>query len=176
MTAGWGRAGHLLVCRAPLPAVVVAMMGLSALAARAETPGGTTLLTAALIAWLLLSLRRGRTLCLWCAADFPLDPGELAQRRRRSLRLHHQTAGLGWTVVLVLGPLLGLVVLQAAVDLPRPAVELGIAAALMPLAVVAQAGVVHTRLQPWCPWCRRGGGDGERSPDPAPDPVICQPV
>jgi hypothetical protein len=170
------RLAHLLVCRLPMPVFLVAVFGLGAVVVFVGPPAGQVLIVG-LLAYFVLSMWRVRRLCVHCAAGLPLAAAALAEAQRRKLRLFHWVAVSRWRVALLaVGPMLALVALRQVVGLSLLATGLGMVVALMPLAVADQAAVVHQRVQPWCPWCHGGGGGGERSPDPAPDPVIRQPA
>lgn len=175
MTGGWGRLRHLLVCRPPVPLVVAVLLATAVAAEAADSPVAIAAWVVGMGSYVLWSLRSGQRPCPWCAAAMPLNPAQVAERRRRMLWLHHQVVPSIWrTVAVVVGPFLALVVLRV-LGVPGTASWLALALALTPLAVAAQAVTVHQRLQPWCPWCR-GGGGGEPAVDPRPDPVIRQPA
>lgn len=104
--------------------------------------------------------------CDYCMARITADGAGEAARRARTLRfVHHEwrrTESAAY-VVMVAAPYVGWLV---GVDVLR---FLGMP--LLPwMAWSAWTVVVHRRLQPWCPQCRRRRGD-DRDETPSPQPV-----
>lgn len=127
-------------------------------------------------------------LCRRCAATMPLNGAERAERQRRVLRAVHTTSDpirlAGRPVVpplalYILGSLTVVAVIIYAAGLERGGhLSLALVAALfyVPLAGLMLAISLHARLQPWCPYCRwGGGGDGPREDAPDPDPSSYRP-
>lgn len=107
-------------------------------------------------------------LCLVCADRLPDNGGALAEKRMRWLRLHH--------------------VLKVVA--PASAAALWVVSWLFPGTVYGRAALgaaglcligwmvlnrMHSRVQPWCPWCR-DGDEGEEAEADVPDPSTNQPV
>lgn len=171
MSAAAGRLGHLLVCRPPMPVVVLVWLGASTAVDATGIRAASAVFVAAATGYLLLAIRQRRRLCLGCAAAVPLDPGGEAARRLRWLRLAHWQTASSWLPIAVLAvPVLALAAVALTVDLP--AFGLAVAAAVMPAAVGIHAMALHERLRPWCPWCRGGGGGEPDDPEPDPDPAV----
>jgi hypothetical protein len=113
-------------------------------------------------------------LCPLCAAQVPLNPSELAVAKDRQLRWYHwTTSGPRWRapgICIAVGNLIAIV----AVNLWQPtpewfrhiiyAVTLGGWGTAMFV-----TSRTHSKLEPWCPYCRRD--DGEDEPTVAPQPV-----
>jgi hypothetical protein len=122
-------------------------------------------------------------LCERCVTTMPLNGAERAERRRRILRTVHTTSEpirlAGRPIVpplalYMLGGLAAVAVIVEAAGLERGGhAALALVAALfyVPLAGLMLAISLHARLQPWCPYCRwGGGGDGPHEVAPDPDP------
>lgn len=116
-----------------------------------------------LCTWLVMR-RHDRGLCEHCMASMPLNPSAMAVRYRRRFWLAHTGSELRFVI-------------------PYLAVLVGLGFATTPAGVgawvLAQLSIVypilaystHRRLQPWCPWCRDGGGGADKdsvTPDPLP--------
>lgn len=117
-----------------------------------------------------------RKLCLRCLDAAPmLDPQAAVDKHINALRSSHfrrkRVISLAFTLIVVYVavstiPLAGwpwpfralLIVAGAA----------GFAGALY----MDYATAMHSRLYPWCPWCKRRGFGGETLPEPTPDPTI----
>lgn len=117
-------------------------------------------------------------LCEQCIAAMPLDPQARARRTKPLLRLSHLLIDGGMHRVAFLAPLAGLYIaaawLPVALDMPY-GVRLT-ANELLTLYVLAMtiSTQLHYRYQPWCPYCRRGGGDDVR--EGASPPAVPQPA
>lgn len=113
----------------------------------------------------LATIRHDRVLCLTCAENFPLDAAMQAEGKRRlRLRCFHLVADHNHLMIAV--------VISAVV------VSHWVWWAFLPVwtvwLVMAWGGYWHRILEPWCPFCRRGGGGGphECEPDPIPTPTV----
>jgi hypothetical protein len=120
------------------------------------------LATAGFLAVLAADLWHQRELCERCIAAVPLDAAATAGRRRHLLRLiHHPRPYAGAYAALLL--------LRLALPGGSAAAHAVSSTAYAAVAYLAVAQIQHNRLQPWCPWCRRGnGGDDDPEPDPGP--------
>lgn len=111
-------------------------------------------------------------LCETCIDAMPLDAQEKTERRMWLLRFRHRLTDrhLIWKAVgyfavySVLLWIFGLTSTWTTV--------LGSVSTIF-IAFLLFSGFVHHRLQLWCPWCRRDGGEDEQAtaPDPA-SPVV----
>lgn len=109
------------------------------------------------------SWRHERSLCQACVGDFPLDPQGQAQRRGRWLRIFHLSADRPFVAAAVL----------LAVSVASFWVFWAMVAVWSWWALEAWAGRWHRLLEPWCPFCRGGGGGPhECVPEPTPDPSL----
>lgn len=115
----------------------------------------------------------GRRLCERCIAAAPLAPQRAVDRWRRALWSYHQ----GWatvTMVAVFCSAASIALFYGLAAHPHPPAW---ALAYHGCAMVAAAVFLvvlhlHSRLHPWCPFCRwDDGGDEEVSPD-VPDPAV----
>ena len=128
----------------------------------------TGLFLVVIASWLLMR-RHDRRLCETCMAAMPLNPAELSVRYRRRFAVAHLAANRP----LVIGYLLALVasnfvLLDSSLLPPTPARYVwAILQTTMIYLILASS--THRRLQPWCPQCQDGGGEGEEAA--APDPV-----
>ncbi|TLQ39242.1 hypothetical protein [Streptomyces marianii] len=103
-------------------------------------------------------------LCERCVEEMPLNPQETASKRRSLLRLYHASVVLAVFNVSVMAVFL-LALTREWTALEIVAFEVILVTSLA--AIVSQRS--HSRLQPWCPWCRHGGrGPREVQGDPEP--------
>lgn len=113
-----------------------------------------------------LALRHAATLCEKCVeeVEIPIDAAEQAARNRWRFTVLHRSGfalpltALGAMLLPYWLPLVGDVVVQAVFD-----------AVLVSGMLLAK---YHSSYQPWCPYCRGGGGghdEDEVVPDPSPD-------
>lgn len=111
-----------------------------------------------------LSHERG-PMCPRCAAEMPVDPEAMLERRQWWLRLHHLLSRtLPSTTILV-----GMCVATVALSLVTEN-RWWITADFVYAIVWAQAFNVHRTLRPWCPWCRSEGRHGRHGLLPSTDP------
>jgi hypothetical protein len=111
----------------------------------------------------------GRSLCERCASEAPLNPGMEAERCDRRLRQMHWIGDMPPFVVLTAGFLV-----IVAVNVAGAVLRLGAPTTLALIGIGLYVNVItrtHNRLQPWCPYCRRGRGDGDPAVTPTPDPA-----
>jgi len=163
----WGHfAPHVLIAAIVSSAVLVVEPAPPGSAVAIGAPVG--LVGIVLTTWVLLR-RHDRSLCERCVAAMPLDASAAAHRNRRRM----------WTAHAATRPsaLLVMVALLVAVDVALVvvpatwvgAVSWGWAAAQGGLVYLVLSHTTHRRLQPWCPWCRDGGGgEGLDEPEPVP--------
>jgi hypothetical protein len=122
-----------------------------------------TLIAFVLASWLMMR-RHDRGLCEHCLAAMPLNPSELAVRYRRRFWLSHTGAEPRFVVAY-------LVVLIGSNFATSPAGHVVWILAQTSMIYVILAYSTHRRLQPWCPWCRDGGGGADDNRPAAPDPL-----
>jgi hypothetical protein len=109
-------------------------------------------------------------LCERCMANMPLDGPQRAERRKIFLRLSHSMKLLvAIAIIFLIVNVFDWAIRPLISDKPtrRLVEDLAVYLPTMLLMVSIQ---VHGRLQPWCPWCRGDGGDGEVERAPEPDP------
>jgi hypothetical protein len=159
----WHRVGNALVHAHPIiitivpTAIIVHEM--------AETTLTIVLVTAALwLAVLAVFAQRSheRRLCERCAAATPLNPDVAVVRHDLALRVSHYTTTsayfLGWLVLAI--------ITTAATVTSSSAWGVALLVPLYLLWAVEVAALQrHRSLQPWCPYCRRGGGGDENAPE-----------
>lgn len=118
---------------------------------------------------LLVTSHRTGALCETCISEMPLDPETQAERKRTWLLVSHVGAGSRRQAIALWGPFFVLSVANwfllhgVAYQVVRDALDAILALSLWSV-------MVHGKLGPWCPFCRKpGGGDGEDEvvPDPA---------
>lgn len=100
-------------------------------------------------------------LCLRCAQTVPVNGPAVAERRDRALRaVHHIRRRLPWYVAAFFAALAARVVSAVFVEWPRAAGGVFLLAVVVaPVSVTILLSTRHDRIQPWCPYCRWGGGD-----------------
>jgi hypothetical protein len=122
----------------------------------------TLALYAVLIPSVIGLMKHSRRLCERCVQSMPLDASAQAQRKERHLRVTHAldrrrrlyfVAVIAIVAVLFLGPG-GLFAVVLTVAFQLGGIE------------VIYSAMLHSRLQPWCPWCgERGIERTERRPN-----------
>lgn len=134
------------------------------------TQWATSPVAAVLVISALAGIQHKDYLCTACAANFPLDAQREADEHMHHLKRYHRNAG--WMA----GSYLVLMFTTIFFDskwFGGYGSEIVFAVLLFTLLLpIVRWGRTHSRLQPWCPWCRRGrggGDDGEFEPV-APDP------
>jgi hypothetical protein len=138
------------------------------------------ILFAAAIGGILLSrtMVHDIRLCKKCITRMPTNPGAVVERKDRSLRFAHFVMVRHWWAPLAY--LIGMIAVQTAV--------FGLASfgeyaedvifeitVTWPCVLLYMALNTHTRLRPWCPYCRWGSG-GPKEVVPDPDPSDRRPV
>ncbi|MGW7100324.1 hypothetical protein [Streptomyces sp. NPDC054838] len=108
--------------------------------------------------------------CMVCARRIPANGSQIAERplRKRMLRTDH--------LLRLTAPVTTLAAWTLSWVFPHTwagRTLLGAAAAILVIWLVL--GRAHSRLQPWCPWCRDCDGD-EEAVDPSPVPGLGQPL
>lgn len=113
--------------------------------------------------WLVMR-RHDRGLCEHCMASMPLNPSAMAVRYKRRFWLTHTGSEMRFVI-----PYLVVLIGLGFATTPIGVIAWTIAQTTMIYAILAYA--THRRLQPWCPWCREGGGGADEeavTPDPVP--------
>ena len=165
LAARWGHYGPtgLLVSVAAILAIGVnppRLSGPSALVAP------SAILILALASWGAMR-QHDRHLCEVCATSMPLNMTELASRYRLRFSVVH-AAVVKPLVISYLAVLIGSDVLLLHGTLGERLAWAGIQSTMVYL-VLAYAS--HRRFQPWCPQCRGGHGERDRSDDRGPAPL-----
>ena len=124
------------------------------------------ILTFALLSWSAMR-QHDRRLCEICATSMPLNMIEVAARYRMRFSVVHAAAVKPF-VVSYLAVLIGSDVVLLRGTMIERLVWAGIQSTMVYL-VLAYAS--HRKYQPWCPQCRGGHGEGDRSDDHGPAPL-----
>lgn len=127
-----------------------------------------------------LGLKHEPITCATCWDLFPVNPGERAARRSRPwFAAVHTVIWLSdrlRRLPFLDGPsasiIAAITILVAVVGLARIVIDppwISLVGFLY-VVLIVHSGRRHAQLQPWCPWCRRGGeGEDEtEAPDPQP--------
>lgn len=109
--------------------------------------------------WVLMR-QHDRRLCELCMVSMPLNPAEQAARYRRRFWMAHTGAEPRFLLPY-------LVVLVSSNFATSPIGRVCWALIQLSMIYLVLATSTHRRLQPWCPWCRAGGG-GTRADDVPP--------
>jgi hypothetical protein len=117
-------------------------------------------LFALVIVTFLLMRAHDRSLCERCASDIPLNPGQRAKRLRRRFWMAHTGSEPRFLV-----PYFVVLVTSNFATSTFGHVCWALIQASMIYLILAQR--THRQLQPWCPWCRDGGG-GQGVDEPPP--------
>jgi len=146
-----GRLGHH--ASALLIAALVAVIAIGLV----PPPGllGVTLplaLFALTITTFLMMRQHDRRLCEACAAALPLNPAERAQKLHRRFWMAHTGAEPRFLVPYLV------VLLGANFAATTTVGKLLWAAVQSSMIYLILSARTHRILQPWCPWCRGGGG------------------
>jgi len=119
------------------------------------------------IAWFIVFMlhdRWHRGLCERCIRSAPLDPEKTCTRWIFALRWHHLNRPLKIGILIAFVIAMALLGHFGGRTFWAHAAE---TALLLPLSLVYLAEFEHTRLRPWCPFCRWDeGGDAEVVPGP----------
>lgn len=140
----------------------------------AVATGGAVLIGAGVV-FMLFGMRsdwrHSRHLCDKCIEKWPLDPQAQVQKRMGSLRRYHWLADNPRRSV---GVSAAIVAIEAVVVLWAPRIVFGVVAVVVLLVwtpLQTWTNRVHSRLQPWCPWCHHRDDGGETF-EPEPDPEM----
>lgn len=117
-------------------------------------------------------------LCEQCIAAMPLDPQARVSRAKPLMRFLHLLIDGGVHRVAFVAPLLGFYFtamwLPFLLDVPYGVRLTAHEMLTLYVLVMVVAAQLHYRYQPWCPYCRRSGGDDVRegsSPPAVPQPA-----
>ncbi|SHG25788.1 hypothetical protein SAMN05443575_1840 [Jatrophihabitans endophyticus] len=148
-----GRIGHHASTLLSVAVVAVVAVGLF-------PPPGLLAVTvpvalfAFVIAMFLLMRQHDRSLCEHCMLSMPLDAAERAARVHRRFWVAH--SGSEPRILLPY-----LAVLVGSNFATTPYGRALWAVVQLSLIYLLLASATHRRLQPWCPWCRGGGGGSD---------------
>jgi hypothetical protein len=109
-----------------------------------------TLFVFVLLTWLLMR-DHDRRLCERCVLAMPLNPAEQAKRYERRFWMAHTGSEPRFFVPY-------LIVLISSNFAMSTIGRIGWALIQLSMVYLIIAQATHRRLQPWCPWCRGGGG------------------
>lgn len=160
---------HYAVWALPVAVTLTVLVGMLALKRGGWLEWLYSMAALSTLVLLLASMGHGEITCFTCAKRISVNGGELAERRMRWLRLWHQTQyplpAVAFAAWVISWAFAGTAPGRAAV---------AAAGFCMGVYVILQG--MHSRVKPWCPWCRDDGGEGaeEDIPDPsrnAPVPV-----
>jgi hypothetical protein len=112
-----------------------------------------TLFAFVLLCWLLMR-EHDRRLCEQCVHEIPLNPAEHAKRYQRRFWMAHTGSEPRF-----LGPYL--IVLVSSNFATSGIGRVGWALVQLSMVYLILSQATHRKLQPWCPWCRDGGGGEE---------------
>lgn len=114
-----------------------------------------------------------RNLCLRDVRDAPLlDPQGAVTRNLRYLEARHDQRKQNILRVISLLPILAMLMASSTLSIPvKIAVTVAALVGIVVLAYLTHVGIVHRRLQAWCPWCHPRRGDGDEVVAPTPDPA-----
>jgi hypothetical protein len=157
----WGHWSAHILC--------AAIVGVIAL--RVYPPSGLLTITVPLLlvsvvigSWLLMR-RHDRRLCEQCASSMPLNPGDQAARYKARFWVAH--TGMERRILIPY-----VAVLLGSNFLPDTLLCRFVWAVVqLSMVYLILSHTSHRRLQPWCPWCKDGGGGSrhEDAPTPTPD-------
>lgn len=113
-----------------------------------------------------------RSICLTCARQVGrmASPAATAERNRPLLWLEHLVTERHTSWAVLAATAAGALVTRLVLSTGLPhALCLAVLGAWVVL--LTRATLVHGQVQPWCPYCRDGGG-GEGASTPAPQPSV----
>lgn len=152
-------AGGLLIASI----VAVVAVGLKPLPGPFQYTVPIALVGVVLLSW--LSMRaHDRRLCEQCAAEIPLNPAARATKLRRRFWMAHTGAEPRFLIPYVL-------VLVGSNFATSTIGRVGWALMQLSMIYLILSQSTHRKLQPWCPWCRDGGGGEDVKETP---PVLPQ--
>jgi hypothetical protein len=111
-----------------------------------------------LICWMLMR-QHDRRLCEQCMLTMPLNPSEKAARYQRRFWMAHTGSQPRFLIPY-------LVVLISSNFATSGIGRIGWALIQLTMVYLIMAQSTHRKLQPWCPWCREGGGGAEIGEQP----------
>lgn len=129
-----------------------------------------SLMCCVMLALILGNLQVHKALCEHCIASMPLDgPGRAERRNRHMAVVHFVSDNEIRYLVIVFAWLIA--------EIGLPMVVGRVAAGLLvfpPIVYFVWSNEQHKQLRPWCTRCGwgRGGGGGDRSTAPTPDPAV----
>lgn len=98
------------------------------------------------------------SICLRCFHETPLENPKLAEKKKPQLKRFHWFTPRRCIILIVII----LTTQLGSIALGNLAHHLIMPLTLVPACYLAYLGIIHRRLQPWCPWCRhRGHGDDD---------------
>lgn len=105
--------------------------------------------------------------CDFCIERFPLDASAKAEQHDKALRAYHAQ---NLKSLVAMFAIIAVVQFAFIWVLPRPWSAIGSLAWWLASARLSWRNKLHRQLSPWCPQCRRGGGDDECACVPEPTP------
>lgn len=133
---------------------------------------GDTAVLGAFIATTALSIAgfaaHRRTICAHCPV--PENGAEEAEAKRSTLRMFHQSFAYPFNILYVIGPVAVLVVGNWLLNFTvgKGSIGAGMVSILVWYAVSDRQRHIHTKLRPWCPFCRPWDEDELRPTIPTP--------
>lgn len=115
----------------------------------------------------LYSQSHSKHLCEQCFASMSVNASEEAESRRPLLRLDHSISDSEYRAPALGITLLVCLVASHLVGYPADAAILTVNSAV--LGGWVWVSMIHSRYQPWCPWCDEHGGDDDREDVPTPE-------
>lgn len=116
-----------------------------------------------------------RNLCLRDLQESPLlDPQSAVDKNIRALRTCHSRRFHKTLLGISFAPIVVLLAVAGIKEMPllvKVALTVMAAAGITTTIYVGHIQNVHSRLQPWCPFCRRDDGPDDPVVEPTPDPV-----
>lgn len=110
-------------------------------------------------------------LCKHHFYETPDDPPAAVERSRRSLLLTHLINRPRLVLPVMIGALATQMLMERALNVPPIVSSVPVMVVFVGFAILSWMASVHSRLQPWCPFCHRGGGGGrDHTPVPT-DPT-----
>jgi hypothetical protein len=101
--------------------------------------------------WLLMR-QHDRSLCETCVHSMPLNPAARANRMQHRFWMAHTGAEPRFLLPYMV------VVIGSNFAATSPVGKAGWALVQLSLIYLVLSQSTHRKLQPWCPWCREGGG------------------
>lgn len=133
--------------------IAVVALGLQPLPGLLGITVPVTLFAFVLLSWALMR-QHDRRLCEQCVLTMPLNPAEKATRFQRRFWMAHTGSEPRFLVPY-------LIVLLSSNFASSTIGRVGWAAIQLSMIYPILAQQTHRKLQPWCPWCRDGGGGSD---------------